>query len=685
VDDVLRLLVIEDDPNHAERLIRAVSSSDFAVRAQHVEDENKLAELLSDQPPDLMLCAVDAQSIDPERALTLARESGHQIAIICLANGAADPVEWMQKGAIDLVDKQNSEHLKLVVARSYEAQRQYREAKRLQAALQESERRCRTLLDSSRDSICYVHEGMHVYANPMYVSLFGYKEPADVEGTPIMDMVAPDHQGALKDCLRRLEKEPAEQRLNLDLKHVTGKTFTAELELNPANIDGESCVQIVIRDRSNVNQLARQLDYISQRDPVTGAYNRKHFIELLIMALSDASAEGRPRGLLQVELDNIASIKGTVGAAATDLVLADVARLLQNVCGEDVLARLGEHVFAILTPQHETKNLEAYARRLSDAISNHSCDVQGKSVQVQAHTVGVPIDGASDVDEALARADKTSALTRERRLPYAVYQPAKEDMTQKQQDEIWAARLRAALAEQRLRLVFQPIVSLRGDPGERYETFLRVLDPSGAEFKAAEFIPAAQRTAVAAELDRWVLNHAVGRLVAARAAGKNTSFVLKLSAATLQDPAFLPWLETLLRDQRVPPGSLALSAKVDAVIKCLKQAKALAKGLQELHCAFALDDFGTGQNPFQLLKAVPADYLKVHRGLMENITRSPENQDALRSLIDTSNAMGKVLIVQYVEDATALPVLWGLGANLIQGYFLQSPSETLDYDFSALA
>ncbi len=687
-EKVLRLIVIEDDANDAERMISAIKSGGYAVRARHVQDEEQLADALKNHAPDIALCAMNAQSVSLGRALECIRESGTYVPVISLANGAAsDVVDCMQKGAVDLVDKVRTEHIKLVVARTAEAQRQWREMKRLEADLRESERRCRTLLDSSRDSICYVHEGMHVYANLTYLALFGYSDLADIEGTPIMDMVAPDHQCSMKEFLRKLEKDADKAKyLEIDLRHAGGKIFSARLEFSPASIDGEPCTQIVIHHQSDESELAQQLDYLSQREAATGLYNRTRFMELLKSAVADAAQGRRSRALIQVELDNVAAIKDAVGVGAIDLIVADVAKLLDGFCDEaDTLARFSEHVFTILTPRWETAALESFMRQMSEAVAQHTCEVEDKSVIAQATISAVQIDeNAPDADELLARAEKACVEARQNRCAHSIYRASQGEMTQKQLDEVVATRLLEAIKHMRLRLLFQPIVSLRGDPGERYEAFLRVFDAQGAEMDLPKLLPSAERTGIVKKLDRWVLTHAIDRLAQTRASGKDTTFFVKLTAGTLQDPTLLPWLSGYLRDKRVPPTSLVLSIKEQVVVNYLKHAKALIKGLHEMHSRFALDDFGTGLNPFQLLKAVPADFLKVDKSLMENITNNAENQDALRTIVDISNSMNKVTIAPYIEDAAALPVLWGIGINLIQGYFLQVPSEELNYDFSAL-
>ncbi|MCW9013919.1 MAG: EAL domain-containing protein, partial [Gammaproteobacteria bacterium] len=134
----------------------------------------------------------------------------------------------------------------------------------------------------------------------------------------------------------------------------------------------------------------------------------------------------------------------------------------------------------------------------------------------------------------------------------------------------------------------------------------------------------------------------------------------------------------------VPQNSLIFEVKESVAVTSLKHTAELAKSLQQLNCGFALDDFGTGSNPFELLKHIPADYLKLERSFMEELSSSSENQEAVKKITETAMEMNKLTIAQCVQDATSLSVLWGMGINFIQGNFLQEPAPDLDYDFTSM-
>ena len=234
-------------------------------------------------------------------------------------------------------------------------------------------------------------------------------------------------------------------------------------------------------------------------------------------------------------------------------------------------------------------------------------------------------------------------------------------------------------------MYFQPVISLHGDTDERYEVFVRLLDDDGKIVMPNDFLPAAERTGMSLAIDRWVLLNTITTLTKRWKDGKRTLFFVKLTAVSLKDSQLMNWLKEQLKKFNVPKDSLIFEVKESTAVTSLKHTAELARQLRELNCSFALDDFGTGSNPFQLLKHIPADYLKLERSFMENLSTSTENQDTVKKITESAMEMNKLTIAQCVEDATSLSVLWGMGINFIQGNFLQEPSPNLDYDFTSMA
>jgi multidomain signaling protein FimX len=694
MDNLLRLIIIEPDLNDAEMMISSLQTAGFAVRPERAEDEEELLEKLQKHAPDLILCTLAPESgLTLEQVMAGIEQVGRHVPVIAVsASGDHDVAETLQAGANDLVRKDRIDHLKLVVRRAFEAQQQWRRLKSAESSLREAERRCKTLLDSSRDAIAYVHEGMHIYANQSYLDLFGYTDPEDLEGMPIMDMVGSEDQATMKEFLRTYDHtqdgDGDASSVEIRLNGPGGEPFAAQMEFTPASIDGEPCTQVLIRSQANTKELEKQLSYLSQRDLVTGLYNRQYFMERLGTTIGQATQGKEHASLVELRIDNFPEIRDLVGVAGSDLVLGDVAKILENHAGaEEVVARFDGETFAFLTPRHNSEDAKSYLEGILADIAGHICEVDGRSVTCTASAGVVRVDeNAPDPNELLSRAaracDEAAGGDGNR---VQIYRPRQGEMTQRQQDEIWVGRISEAVTAGRLRLLYQPIVSLHGESGEHYEVFMRLLDEEGQEVAPAEFLPSAERTDMAKVLDRWVISNALKELARHRKEGHETTFFINLTAGALQDPGMLPWIVERLKEHRVPAQCVVFEMKEATAVNHLKQAKEFVKGLKAVHCRFALEDFGVGLNPFQLMQHIQADFLKIDRSFMEKLSSSEENQETIRGITDSAHGINKLVIASHVEDATGLSILWGIGVNYIQGNFLQAPSEKMDYDFSAMS
>lgn len=691
-DNVLRLLIVEASQNDAEIIASVLRNAGYAVRARNAEDGEDVEAALRDQLPDLVICSTELEGFGLGDAIALLQRTGATIPVIATAASAdeATVVEALRTGARDLVGRAQPDHLQLVVGREMEFIRAQRSLRRNDAALRESQKRCQALLESSRDAIAYVHEGMHVFANRAYLELFGYNEFPELEGTPIMDMVAPDDHAKFKEFLRGrgTSGDGAGGDLDsIDLRGVLpdGSLFDATLELAPATIDGEPCTQIIIRSRLDQEELEKKIKQLSMKDLVTGLYNRQYLMDAVNEAVTRAETENARSGLLQIVLDDFRGIKERVGVAGSDLVMGDIARLLESHVDEkDVLARYGDNSFALVTTGSDEDTLRRLGDTLCTAVGDHISEVGTVSVTVACSIGAAIISGeVTDAQEILGQVEfaceKAHAAGGGRA---EVFNRAAEQGSAKDRQEQWVSRIRSALKQDGFRLVYQPIVSLHGDANEMYEVLLRMLGDDGTEMNPGDFLGPTEQVGLMAEVDRWVFEHAIEVLAQRLHSGVRTRFFVKLSAASITDEGLAQWLSETLKARRLPGDAVVLEISESVAFTHLKQAKSLVKHTKELHCGLALEHFGSGLNSFNLVKHLPADYLKIDGTFMRDLAENQETQETVKSLTDMAHSMGKLTIAEWVEDAGTLAVLWQCGVNYIQGYFLQEPDGALSYDFS---
>ncbi len=690
-EKTINLIIVDDSFDTEEKVISTLRALGYATRSSRVEDDEDLIDAIKSRHPDLVLYSQGMELISLEQTCKIIQENTDNALIPVIAvdkNEATTAItDVISAGAMDLSSYQNMKHLAQVIHREVRAYRNWKKNLELQKVLDESELRCNSLLDSSRDAIAYIHEGMHVYSNASYLELFDIGQSDDLEGIPILDMVATSSRDDFKAFLREYMKTNSGlKKLVTRLHKPDGKEFDGEMEFSAARIDGEPCIQIVIRKEDvNTEELERQLKLLSQKDQLTGLYNRQHCLEEVETIISECEGNDNIAAIMEIHLDNFDSIKNEVGVVGVDHYIVGIAKALAECTHEnDILSRYTHASFTILRRGSDKEFIEKYAKEILAKLSEYEVQIKDATVNTTCSAGIVLINRNSpDCNEVLARVEKASnEAAANGTNQISLYVPKEGELTRHEADSKFKGQLTNAIMHNRFVLYYQPIVSLHGDTDERYEVFVRLKGEDGTLIMPQDFFPAAERIGMAIAIDRWVLTRTIQVLSERWKKGSRTRFFIKLSAPSLKDDTLIAWLDYQIKEKKLPADCLVFEVKEAAAVTNLKYTKAMSENLRKINCGFVLDDFGTGANPFQLLDHIDVDYIRLDRSFMDNLTESEQNQKAIQRITAQATERGKLTITQFVPDAGSLSILWGMNVNFIQGYFLQEPSPVMNYDFT---
>lgn len=685
----LHLLIVDDSLNEAETFVSTLRSAGYAVRARQAQNPEALQTALGEQQADLILCSIPTEGCALDDVVKVVERAEKDVPIIGIVEKATQEalVRAIRAGARDAVPKGQTEHLRLVVDRELTNLELRRALRAAEQKYRDAERRNRNLLDSSRDAITYVTDGMHIYANAAYLNLFGFTDAEEIDGTPIMDMIAPADHPKMKKFLRDLtDLKEGVKRLEVTGQSVDGATLPLVMQATPAKVEDEACFQIVISDVGHQRDLEDRIKALSDRDLLTGLYNRRYFVERLDSAASEVIKGTTQYALLLIAIDDFDALVSREGIAAGDLITVDVADLLSaHATDGQVAARFADHMLALLTtyqdPDEPAQLAEAFRQRVHDHVS----EINGQALHPTV-SVGLALvsEQAANAQEALRRAQQCADEARkEGGNRVQVYVSPNLDETRETVTDAIAPLVAEALESDRFFLMYQAISNLRGKAEEFYEVFLHLRDNEGSEIPARQFIAAAERGGLMPQVDRWVVDRAIGILATQHAEGKALHLCVNLSERTLEDDEFVPWLAKRLREERMPGEFLILEIPEPAASNNLSQFKKLSKGLKALRVKVSLAQFGGGLNSINFLRHVSADYVKLDHAFMIDLPHNPENQRVVAEIATAAKEAGAETVAEFVEDATSLPVLWQCEVDYIQGYFLQAPSETLSFDFSS--
>lgn len=681
----LQLLIIEESENEAEALANTLRNAGYSIRFIHAADTETIESRLETHRPDLVLCGEHAPaSLAAVCSILEARNMA--IPVIAIADEASETgvIAARKAGIKTLVSYEQPENLQLAVGAEVDTLLLREQLASLQAALQESEKRCHHLIENSSDAIAYIHEGMHIYANRPYMDLFGIKTREDICGTPVLDMIRPGARDTFKDFLRSYrDSGDADNKFRIDCIKPDGETFGSLMELTATTMDGEPCTQVVIRPRTTSTELEKKIDALTRQDLLTGLSNRQHFMEKLEQSVNSRPVEGEQRALIYILIDNFKSIRENTGIAASDTALRDLGKLIEMNCGaRDTVARFGEYAFTILLHAGSTEKIQALGEKLLHDIAGHITEIEHHNITTTG-SIGICAinEYSENAQTVLSRADLACEVARSsggNRI-HTHSTTVDEHIGQDHEHE-WDDIIRKTIDEQRFYTVYQPIVSLHGDTRERYEVLLRIVDEHGHVILPGQFLNIAEKTGHSGEIDRWVINTTFRRLAELRDEDTDASFFIKLSGPTFADPALPEWIETKLREYRVPRGAVVFEIREKSAANDMTNARAFISAMQRIDCKVALEHYGCGDQP-QLIKHLPVDLLKIDGSLIEGVAASQEQQERVKAIISLARENNKLSIAERVDDAADLAVLWQYGIDLIQGNFVQEPDKELEYNF----
>ncbi len=231
----------------------------------------------------------------------------------------------------------------------------------------------------------------------------------------------------------------------------------------------------------------------------------------------------------------------------------------------------------------------------------------------------------------------------------------------------WVGRIRDALDENRFVLYSQPIVPLvQARPAE--EVLVRMMDRDGKIIAPGEFLPAAEKYGLIAEVDRWV----VGRSIELAAQGRIVD--CNLSAASLESPGMLSFIEEEIRRTGADPADLVFEITETALMTDLRAGAEFARSLADLGCGLAIDDFGTGFGSLVYLKKLPITQLKIDIEFVRDLATNQANRYVVEAIVRLARAFNVRTVAEGIEDVATLECVRAAGVDFGQGFFLGRPA-----------
>lgn len=665
----IQLLVTADSVDAANRLISGLRAAGLPVRSAHATHERELGALLTRGQWDVLVC-FPGERLPLATVLATVQRAEQALPILCVAASAVAPAPGLRES----IGAHEHERLLAAVRREAELSRLQRRVRQLELQQRELARRHKLLMDGSSTALAYVQDGIHLACNPAYARCFGYDSATAIMTVPLLDLVGMEARPALRTLLGR--PFDAEHREVMAIRRKDGSEDAMELCFTPIEYEGKPCLQLTVAPAPGDAAYAATVARIGHEDLLTRLDNADHFVTRIEQAIRAAVQHNRHGSLLLVELDDFADVSVALGRSNANIVLNDIARALRELASaQDAVGRLDTHRFGILLQDGDPDRALDLARAIQGRVNNRVSAAMLTSLELRC-TIGMAlINGLSgDADAILARANanlRDQPLSADGKFQYRVGEDLRHDAA------AMLDYLRAALLNKRFKLLFQPLVPIDGSGMKSYEVLTRMLDRDGNEVSPAAFLPLANLNGIGEEIDRLVIGLALASV-------KDTAterLLINVTSNTLTSRTFLPWLSEKLRSGRIASDLLVLQISEVDIHANPAQTLAFCRGLRELNAGIAICHFGCALDPFAVLEQVAPTLVKLDETLVRDIMYSPQQRETVRIQIARLHEQGLLVVAPQVEDMDVLPVLWQTGADYVQGYCLQRPSDEMNYEF----
>jgi diguanylate cyclase (GGDEF)-like protein/PAS domain S-box-containing protein len=558
-------------------------------------------------------------------------------------------------------------------------------AKRSAAQAAVRERRSRALWKDSSDLLLLVDSGGRVlFATPAVERIIGHS-PDDLVGTPFLELVHPGDRHLASTTLRTARTEP-ETTSSAKWRVLREDGLFVDVEGTCANLLEDPSVRgfvVTLRDVGERKDLENQLRHQAFHDSLTGLPNRALFEDRVRHGVAQSLRDRQPLAVLFVDLDDFKTVNDSLGHAAGDDLLCQVAKRL-DACtrGSDTAARLGGDEFAVLvgTEGGPADTAVEVADRIHEALKR-PFQIAGDEIFVHA-SIGIAMgDPGTSTEEMLRNADTAMYAAKASGKGCSEIFRATMHMAAQKRFQL-TGDLRRAVRDDQFTVHYQPLVDLKSKAVLGLEALVRWDHPTLGQIPPADFIPLAEETGLIIQIGRFVLEEACHQRRAW--VDEHPEYDQLYVSVNLSTRQFKP-AGQIVQDVReataragVDPSMLVLEVTESILMGDRESITRDLQALRALGTRIAIDDFGTGYSALSYLREFPIDSVKMDRSFVSDLACGTGDAALVRSVLELGEALDMQIIAEGIEDVNQLTSLSDLRCSVGQGFYFAPPLEAAD-------
>lgn len=659
--NTLRLAMVLDNTEYAERISNHFRNGGVAVRSAVVQTATEALEALK-IPTDIIICEVSAKQEDLSRlhqiVVGLQLQNRYTPIIALLHTYASTEVfNALEQGASNCIPMDNTLFFDAILKKEWRNYILQCKSQSLISQIKESNKRCDNLIDSSKEPIAYIHQGMHIRANSAYLNLFGFEDFDEAEAMSLLDLIQTDVD-AFKAFLKKQHQD--NQSHVFPAKINTSDAITeVEMEFSPAWYEGEECLQVVIRLPHTVEIEKNKIDI----DPVTQVLSRPAFVQ----QVKNFSKNGVEAGILICSLDTYSDLFQSLSLGSLDVLLFEFSqRLTSLVPSNAITGRIGESKFAVWTQNQNSEELEQMAQKIHTTFDNLVLNANEHSVAVPAKISGIYWRNPNEenVDTMLSESIKI-LLSSKSRIQIA---QASQFFVQTGSSGITNIdAIEEALAHKRIEVYYSPIQPLHGQlfsfyigDGVLYDDNQNLV--SVEEDISNDLLKRFQHEKIKSVLHSLSTEHITPSskiLIPLRLWG-NDEYVIDQMCSDI-------------RGSQLPAQLFVAEFQEKDLITKLSDAQNIVHTLKSFGMEIGLGGFGSTEQSAFLLQHINPQWVRFEKNLLSGLANNQDNQRRLKELTSLAQDSGKKVIASDVDDAMSMATLFASNVEYTQGDFISPP------------
>ena len=513
-----------------------------------------------------------------------------------------------------------------------------------------------------------------VYASPSYQAEFG---TAIRRGDIYFDLVHADDRERVRAAFSELLGQGANTRLQYRmLSPARGELhLESEASLIHGPDDKVSQVVMVSRDITERKEIEAYILHQSYHDALTGLPNRLLLEDRMKQSTAHMRRQHVSVAVLFIDLDRFKQINDTLGHAAGDRLLQEVAeRLARCVRDGDTVARLaGDEFVVLLASLNDVRDAVVVADKIVRTVSE-PCHIGGKELRVSP-SIGIAIfpDDGLGMEELLRNAD--TAMYHAKQEGRGRYSFFTQDMNVAASRRLAMGNaLQRAIQREEFILHYQPRVSAASGEISGFEALIRWPQENGELMYPGQFISIAEETGHIESIDTWVLQEASRQAQHWRSAGADAcAMAVNISPRQFQQKGFVRNIETVLHEAGMSPSLLEAELTESAVMSNSPEAIQSLQKMRDLGIPISIDHFGTGYSSLAYLKRLPLAKLKIDSAFVRDIASNSENAAIVAAVITLAHSLSLAVVAGGVETQEEMSFLMDHGCDEMQGNYFSKP------------